>query len=90
MNWYLFAGGILIILSGLLHSALGEQLIFRRLSAQPVHPDPDADVFLKRVLRTFWHQIDIVWWGLAAVLIYLGTRPTLDPSLESLDVVEIR
>lgn len=62
---------VLFILIGLIHSALGEFLIFRRLRKGGIVPT-EAALPLRsrhtRILWASWHIASIFGWGMAAIL----------------------
>jgi hypothetical protein len=75
MNTLLLAAGLLSILVGLIHSILGELLIFKKLredsfiptlAMQPLH---EKSV---RILWATWHLASIFGWGIGAILISLS------------------
>lgn len=85
MDVLLFSAGVLMFLIGILHSVLGERLIFRRLRQRGIVPKHGAPVLKERHVRILWaswHLVTIFGFGLAAILLKAGMAE--DPSLSSL------
>ena len=78
MNIYLGTAAVLSLLGGVIHSVLGERLIFRVLPEAGLPEVSGSRTFTKRILRLFWHLVSVAWWGLAAVLWGLAAIPNLD------------
>lgn len=78
MNSVLIAAAVLAVLVGIVHSALGELLIFR-------HVPPAADGRHRRRRRPFdilwatWHIASVMGWALAALLWKLAALPDASP-----------
>lgn len=75
MNWYFIAAGILSFVIGLVHSMLGELLIFRRMRAGGFIPTNGGQVLREphvRILWASWHVVTALGWCLAALLIWLA------------------
>jgi hypothetical protein len=75
MNWYFVAAGILSFAIGLVHSVLGESLIFRRMRASGFIPTNGGQVLREphvRILWASWHVVTALGWCLAALLIWLA------------------
>lgn len=74
------AAGLVMVLTGLAHSILGEILIFRRLRAGAIvpllAPQPLRERHL-RILWASWHMVSVLGFGLAALLSVLATVPDL-------------
>ena len=75
MNSLLVAAAVLAVLVGLIHSALGEILIFRRLprASNGALPQPHG------VLWATWHIASVLGWALAALLWKLAASPAPPP-----------
>lgn len=74
MNTYLLlllAAGISAV-GGVLHSILGERLMFSKLATEGLPEILRSPVFALRVLRLFWHLVSVAWWGFTALLVLLG------------------
>ena len=75
MNTYLVAAGTLAFLVGLVHSVLGEVLLFRRLRQGGLIPTAGAPLLEERHVRILWatwHVVTVLGWCLAAVLVWLS------------------
>ena len=75
MQTYLVAAGAVAILVGLIHSILGEVLIFRRMRERGVVPTNGRPVLKERHVRILWaswHIVTIFGWAFAAVLLELA------------------
>jgi hypothetical protein len=75
MNWYFAAAGMLSLIIGLVHSVLGERLIFRRMRAGGVIPTNGGPVLREphvRILWATWHVVTVLGGCVAAVLLWLA------------------
>lgn len=75
VNIYFFAAAILAFLVGLVHSILGEKLIFRRLRDGGLIPTKGGNILGERHVRILWaswHVLTVFGWGIAAVLLRLS------------------
>ncbi|RTL20379.1 MAG: hypothetical protein EKK52_10730 [Burkholderiales bacterium] len=71
MNGWWLAAAALLVLIGIVHSVLGERLIFRHLRAGTLVPEAGAPVlraYQTRILWGSWHLASVFGWTLAAVL----------------------
>lgn len=79
MNPYLLAAGILTLLLGLVHSILGEQLIFskKRKAGRLIPSKRSADLpgLYVRVIWSTWHIATIFGWCIGFYLIYISLHP---------------
>lgn len=78
MNHTLIVAAVGLALVGLVHSVLGEILVFRRLRTQGVVPTGGYPVLRERHVRILWgtwHLATVMGWTLSAVLWHLGTQP---------------
>lgn len=77
MNGYLFASGVLCLALGLVHSVLGEVLIFWKGSdpnnLKPVGTKPNIIERHFRIIWATWHLATLFGWGMGAVLIKIAT-----------------
>ena len=76
MNWYFVAAGVLSFTIGLVHSVLGESLIFRRMRTSGFIPKNGGQVLREphvRILWASWHVVTVLGWCLAALLTWLAT-----------------
>lgn len=86
MQMALFGAGLLAFATGLVHSLLGERLIFRRLrehgasvTASAEAPAPPATESRRLgILWATWHLASVFGWALGALLLLLalGQAPT--------------
>jgi hypothetical protein len=75
MNWYFAAAGMLSLIIGLVHSVLGELLIFRRMRAGGVVPTNGGPVLREphvRIVWATWHVVTVLGGCVAAVLLWLA------------------
>lgn len=75
MNGWWMAAAALLTLIGLVHSMLGERMIFRHLRAGGLVPQGGGPVlrsYQTRILWASWHLVTLLGWGLAALLLWLG------------------
>jgi hypothetical protein len=75
MNIYFLAAALLLTLIGLVHSVLGEWLIFRRLRKEGFIPTNGGDLLREphiRILWATWHLVSVLGWGIATVLLWLA------------------
>jgi hypothetical protein len=73
----LFAAGLVAILVGIVHSVLGELLIFRRLrdgAVIPTHPAPPLESRHIRIIWATWHLASALGFGFAALLLAVASR----------------
>lgn len=79
MTWSLLAAGLLLGLIGVIHSVLGERLIFRRMRAAGWIPT-DGGTLLReshvRILWATWHLASVLGWGIAGLLCAWGFAPS--------------
>ncbi len=68
---YTFIAGCLVLLLGIVHSFLGEILIFKRMRVSGIIPT-DGGTILKernvRILWASWHLVTLFGWAFAAML----------------------
>ena len=73
MNPWFLSGGILMIIVGVIHSVLGERLIFSRLRVGGLIPT-DGGSHLRehnvRILWATWHFSSVLGWAAAFILLY--------------------
>ena len=75
MNWYLTAAGALAFVVGLIHSVLGERLVFSRMRARGIIPTNGGTVLREhhvRILWATWHVVTALGWCVAALLVWLA------------------
>lgn len=76
----------LAVLTGIVHSVLGELLIFRHLRSGTLVPAQDAPPLKNRNIRIIWatwHLATVFGWAFAAVL----ARLAMDPQAQLLSLV---
>jgi hypothetical protein len=84
MKLGLLIAAILLALTAVAHSVLGERYIIIRLFRRDDLPRLfGSDSFTKRTLRFAWHLTSVAWLGLAAILAAAAgqTTPRVDPIL---------
>ena len=87
MQTSLAIAAALAVLTGIVHSALGEHLIFRHLRSGTLVPALGAPPLRSRNIRILWatwHLASVFGWAFAAVLARLALEP--DAPLRSLAV----
>ncbi len=75
MNSCFAAAGVLAFVIGLVHSVLGERLIFRRMRGMGFIPTKGGQILREahvRILWVSWHLVTVFGWGLAVVLFWLA------------------
>jgi hypothetical protein len=75
VNVYFIAAGVLAVVVGLVHSVLGERLIFRRMRVQGLIPTNGGRVIGEghvRILWASWHVLTVFGWCFAALLFWLS------------------
>ena len=75
MNWYFVAAGVLTFAIGLIHSALGERVIFRRMRSSGFIPTNGGQVLREphvRILWASWHVVTAIGWCVGVVLFWLA------------------
>lgn len=82
MNIYLATAAVLAFLVGLVHSLLGERLIFGRLRQGRLVSTNGGSLLQERHVRILWaswHVLTVFGWCIAAVLLWLSL-PSSNPS----------
>ncbi|MBW8845157.1 MAG: hypothetical protein JF607_09315 [Burkholderiales bacterium] len=75
MNPWLVAAAASVFLIGLVHSWLGERLVFKHLRRAGLVPDggePALRPYQTRILWASWHVVTALAWALAWVLLCLA------------------
>ena len=78
MNTYLIAAAALAFLVGLIHSVLGESMVFSRMRQGQLVPTYGGAVLREphvRILWASWHVLTVLGWALAGVLLLLAIEP---------------
>jgi len=74
MNWYFTTAGMLTFAIGLVHSLLGERLIFRRLRLDEFIPTQGGQLLREphvRILWASWHLVTVMGWCIAVLLFWM-------------------
>lgn len=77
---YLMLAGILAIIVGLVHSVLGEIMIFNRMRRGTLIPTDGGERLRERHVRILWaswHLVTVFGFALAALLLRLWQAPSL-------------
>jgi len=76
MNIYFLIAGILSFLLGVIHSILGEYLIFNdkreKGNLVPTKMNEAINVKHLRIIWSTWHLLSFFGWGIAAILVKLS------------------
>ncbi|MEO8671816.1 MAG: hypothetical protein ABI411_10915 [Tahibacter sp.] len=83
MNTMLAASGTLALLIGIVHSVLGEVLMFRHLRRGGFVPTLDATPLRERHVRILWatwHLATVFGWAFAGILFAFALSPGAPPS----------
>lgn len=78
MNRFLAIASVLAFLVGLVHSVLGERLIFRRMRQGGFMPTNGARLIGEghvRILWASWHALTVFGWCIGAMLFWLSQGP---------------
>lgn len=81
MQTLLIASGVLALATGIVHSVLGEVLIFRHVRSGGLVPAMGAPPLRERNIRILWatwHLASVFGWAFAIVLIGIGLAPLND------------
>ena len=84
MNQLLFGAGVLAVLVGLVHSILGELLIFHKLRNGGIVPTRDCPPLRSknvRILWATWHIASLFGWAFAALLFELAFNNQFDTKM---------
>jgi hypothetical protein len=69
-NDFLLVAAVVVAFIGVVHSYLGERLVFPRLFALPDLPLLRRDrAYTENVLRYAWHVTSVAWWSASAMLV---------------------
>lgn len=86
MSLLLTTAAAVAMLTGLVHSLLGERLIFRHLRAStfvPGLPAPPLQGRHVRILWATWHLASVFGWAFAGLLLHLAHAPAATLSARS-------
>jgi hypothetical protein len=79
MQTYLFVAGSLALVVGVIHSTLGEVLIFSRMRNDGLVPTSGEPILRERHVRILWaswHIVTIFGWALGAILLRIAFPST--------------
>ena len=82
MQTLFMAAGVVALITGIVHSALGEILIFRQLRSGGLVPTLRAPPLRERNIRIIWatwHLASVFGWAFAGILIRLAVAPNDSP-----------
>lgn len=75
MNHYLFTAGCLTFVVGIIHSVLGELLIFHQLRNHGIIPTNGGSILSERNVRILWatwHLVTLFGLGIGTILLILS------------------
>lgn len=75
MNTYFVVAGCLAFVVGLVHSVLGEILIFRQMRKSGFVPTEGSPILRERhvrILWSSWHLVTVFGWAFGAILLRLS------------------
>ncbi len=81
MNLLFLAAAVLSFLVGLVHSVLGEILVFRRMRQGRLIPTNGGSVIGEghvRILWASWHVLTVFGWCIASILLWLSQASVQD------------
>jgi hypothetical protein len=90
VNLYFLVSGCLAILLGVIHSVLGEILIFRHLRESDLFSDNGTSKLRRRHYKTLWstwHLVTLLGWGIGAVLFALSWANPPDITLNTVALI---
>ena len=72
----LWLAALLLAVTGIAHSYLGEKYVIGRLLSLPNLPLLRHDVsYTRAVYRFAWHLTSLAWWAFSAILVILAINP---------------
>lgn len=81
MNAMFVLAAVLMVLIGLVHSVLGERLIFRRMRRGGWIPTEGGKLIGEghvRILWATWHGLTVFGWGMAAMIFWMALHPSAE------------
>lgn len=78
MQTLLLWAGLVMALTALVHSVVGEFLIFRQLRSGGIVPTQGGPLLRERHVRILWaswHLVSILGWAIAAILLAVALSP---------------
>jgi len=91
MEPYLFVAGCLSLTLGVIHSAMGEILIFQRMRKGHVIPTNGHPVLKERHVRILWaswHLVTVFGWGVGIILLRYSLSGLPDPEYTNQSFIE--
>lgn len=88
MNWYFLTASVLAFVVGLIHTILGEVLIFRRMRRDGFIPTDGGSALREsnvRILWASWHVLTVFGWGMALVLVWLAQQSLVSGTFRVLE-----
>lgn len=85
MESYLLAAGCLSIALGIIHSVMGEILIFQRMREGRIIPTNGHPILKERHVRILWaswHLVTVFGWGLGVILLRYSL-PSTEHTIQS-------
>ena len=82
MQTMFIAAGVIALITGIVHSVLGEILIFRQLRSGGLVPTIAAPPLRERNIRIIWatwHLASVFGWAFAGILLRLAIAPHDSP-----------
>lgn len=79
MNWLWTIAGIIMLMTGLIHSILGEKRIFNNLKTENLKTHYSGEV-TKITLRWFWHFSSIMIASIGSIAFLMGCTEEFIPS----------
>lgn len=77
MNWYFLSAALLTVLIGVVHSVLGERLIFRRMRSSGYIPTEGGQALREpyvRIIWASWHMVTVMGWCLGVFLAWCAMQ----------------
>ncbi|WP_148862171.1 hypothetical protein [Marinobacter fonticola] len=78
---WLLVGGLVAVVVALVHSVLGEVLIFKRMREGTVVPTRGQPVLRERHVRILWatwHIVSVFGLAIAGILVFMSVYPVTD------------
>ncbi|MBB3114777.1 hypothetical protein FHS18_006937 [Paenibacillus phyllosphaerae] len=88
MNGYLLSASVLAFVVGLVHTVLGEILIFRKMRRDGFIPTDGGNVLREsnvRILWASWHVLTVFGWGMAILLLWLAQQSLVSGTFRVLE-----
>lgn len=88
MNYYFLSAAILAFVVGLLHTILGERMIFHRMRRAGFVPTEGGQLLRERQVRILWaswHVLTVFGWGMALMLLWLARQSSVGATFSILE-----